>query len=87
MPMFDFVCAACGAKFEDLVRGDAPSACPKCGAGGARRQLSAPSPSRKKSFPFKPGPARPMPGMPFCGMQGCGAGCGEGCGEGQCPTA
>ncbi|MDR3358113.1 MAG: zinc ribbon domain-containing protein [Desulfovibrio sp.] len=85
MPMFDFVCAACGAKFEDLVRGGGPSVCPKCGAGGAERQLSAPSPPGKRAFPFKPGPARPMPGA--CGMRGCGAGCGESCGEGQCPTA
>jgi putative FmdB family regulatory protein len=74
MPMFDFVCAACGAKFEDLVRGDTPPVCPRCGAADTTRQLSAPSPLKTGAFPFKPGPPRPMGrGMPSCGASGCGA--------------
>lgn len=34
MPLFDFDCEACGARFESLVRpasyGDPPTACPSC---------------------------------------------------------
>ncbi len=34
MPLFDFECAACGARFEALVRaashGDPPTSCPSC---------------------------------------------------------
>jgi putative FmdB family regulatory protein len=37
MPLYDFVCPACGGVFEDLRRADAPDpACPGCG-GTARR--------------------------------------------------
>jgi len=40
MPLYDFVCAACGRVFEELVPADAPApACPGCG-GGARRRMS-----------------------------------------------
>ncbi|MDR1776593.1 MAG: zinc ribbon domain-containing protein [Desulfovibrio sp.] len=85
--MFDFVCLSCGTRFEELTHGDKNPVCPKCGAGGVKRQMSVPAPPQKKAFPFKPGPARPMPGMAGCGMPPCGApscgmgGCGTGCGE------
>ena len=32
MPMYDFVCTACGHTFEDLVSGEATPPCPRCGA-------------------------------------------------------
>lgn len=75
MPMFDFVCTACGHRFEELVSGtgEAPS-CPVCGKA-SQRQLSAPSPLKKGAFPYKPGPVRPMgAGMPHA----CGGACGCG---------
>jgi len=44
MPIYEFECARCGERFEELVgAGEAP-ACPACGADGARRLLSAVSP-------------------------------------------
>lgn len=76
MPMFDFVCTACGHKFEELVSGDDAPACPQCGAG-TERQMSVPSPLKTGAFPYKPGPVRPLgSGMPpSCASGGCG-GCG-----------
>lgn len=88
MPMFDFVCASCGAKFEELIRNsgtaDSPSspACPTCGHNVAERQMSTPSPLKTGAFPYKPGPVRPMSqgGMSPCAMTNMGGGCG-GCGQ------
>jgi len=76
MPMYDFVCTACGTKFEDLVFGNETPACPSCGSAATERQMSAPSPLKTGAFPFKPGPVRPMgSGMPAsCAAGGC-AGC------------
>ena len=63
MPMYDFLCTACGEKFEELVAGDGASpACPKCGSHATERQMSVPSPLKTGAFPFKPGPVRPMGG-------------------------
>ena len=39
MPLFDFVCRACGHKFEALVRGTTP-ACPACKSSDLEKQLS-----------------------------------------------
>ena len=75
MPMYDFVCTACGHTFEDLVSGEATPPCPRCGAA-TERQVSAPSPLKTGAFPFKPGPGRPM-GQgrpPSCASGGCGTG-------------
>ena len=44
MPIYDFLCEACGATFEELVRGDAVPVCPRCGAGRPRRLLSQVAP-------------------------------------------
>jgi len=46
VPIYEFECAECEKRFEELLqRSDAPApACPNCGAGGARRLLSAVSP-------------------------------------------
>jgi putative FmdB family regulatory protein len=41
MPIYEFECDACGARFEELVRsGAAPPPCPSCGAVDVRRLLS-----------------------------------------------
>lgn len=75
MPMYDFLCTACGNKFEELVYDQAPPACPQCGSQATERLMSVPSPLKTGAFPFKPGPVRPMgQGMPSCGAGGCGAG-------------
>ncbi len=45
MPIYEFECEGCGARFEELVAVDsAGPACPSCGAERARRLLSSVSP-------------------------------------------
>ncbi len=42
MPIYEFVCDACGERFEELVAAGTQLAdCRSCGAAGARRVLSA----------------------------------------------
>ena len=45
MPIYAFACAACGHQFDRLQKlsDPDPAACPECGAGEVRRQLTAPS--------------------------------------------
>lgn len=43
MPIYEFVCEACGERFEELVEaGTEGVACRACGAAGAGRVMSAP---------------------------------------------
>lgn len=44
MPIYEFECGECGARFEELVAAGAPVACPECGAEPARRLYSQVSP-------------------------------------------
>jgi putative FmdB family regulatory protein len=48
MPIYEFECEECGARFEELVAvvavGDAAVTCPGCGSTRARRLLSNVSP-------------------------------------------
>ena len=45
MPLYDYVCAACGRRFEVIhgVHGDPPTSCPLCGEGPVRKAISAPA--------------------------------------------
>jgi putative FmdB family regulatory protein len=45
MPIYAFVCAACGHSFDRLQKlsDPDPDACPDCGASAVKRQLTAPS--------------------------------------------
>lgn len=45
MPIYDFECDACGARFEELARADELPPCPECGAPEPRRLLSQVSPT------------------------------------------
>ena len=48
MPIYEFECDACGARFEGLVDAGTESAtCRECGAEGARRRLSVFGTSRQ----------------------------------------
>ncbi|MBW1927280.1 MAG: zinc ribbon domain-containing protein [Deltaproteobacteria bacterium] len=48
MPIYEYVCTACGENFEELVLGSGTDIkCPKCGALGAQKKVSA--------FAFKSG--------------------------------
>jgi putative FmdB family regulatory protein len=40
MPLLDFECEKCSARFEQLVLGDRKPACPECGAEEVRRLYS-----------------------------------------------
>ena len=44
MPIYEFECGECGARFEELVAAGEAVACPSCGAEGARRLYSEVSP-------------------------------------------
>lgn len=48
MPIYEFECDACGARFEALVSaGTEAEACRECGAEGARRRMSSFGTSRQ----------------------------------------
>jgi putative FmdB family regulatory protein len=44
MPIYEFECWECGARFEELIAAEAAAACPACGSERTRRLLSAVSP-------------------------------------------
>lgn len=42
MPIYEFVCSACGKEFETLVRQSSPApGCPDCQSTDLRKKLSA----------------------------------------------
>lgn len=44
MPLYEYVCQACGKPFEKLLgfsQADQPQVCPSCGETHSRRKLSA----------------------------------------------
>ena len=45
MPLYDYVCAACGRRFEVIhgIDADPPASCPLCGKGPVRKAISAPT--------------------------------------------
>ena len=43
MPLYEYCCSECGARFDALraiADADAPIACPKCGSGSTGRMIS-----------------------------------------------
>jgi putative FmdB family regulatory protein len=44
MPIYEFECEACGARFEELVRAGAEVACKECGSERTRRLYSTVAP-------------------------------------------
>lgn len=44
MPIYEFECEECGARFEELVGAAATAPCPACGSERTRRLLSPVSP-------------------------------------------
>jgi putative FmdB family regulatory protein len=40
MPLLDFECEKCSARFEELILADGVPVCPECGAGEVRRLYS-----------------------------------------------
>jgi putative FmdB family regulatory protein len=45
MPLYEYVCAACGHRFEIIQKfsDGSPAACPSCGKGPVHRQQSSPA--------------------------------------------
>lgn len=43
MPLYDYACDACGARFELLVRAGAAPACPTCGSEALERLPTLPA--------------------------------------------
>jgi putative FmdB family regulatory protein len=43
MPIYEYVCEACGHEFEKLVRAGKTPACPSCGAEKLQRLFSLPN--------------------------------------------
>lgn len=80
MPMYEFVCAGCGASFEDICAADAPAPrCPSCGANNTERKISAPSQLKTGAFPYKIGPVHPAANKMARGISSCpsGGACGS----------
>ncbi len=49
MPIYEFACAPCGKKFEDLIirkSDEAEVRCPACGSQDVSRQISRPAAAR-----------------------------------------
>ena len=61
MPLFEFRCAACGARFEEIVSGDRKPECPKCGSTEAEKLLSGFAVGRGGSGPRPAAPPAPVP--------------------------
>jgi putative FmdB family regulatory protein len=40
MPIYEFECAKCGARFEELVRAGATTPCPQCKSSEVQRRYS-----------------------------------------------
>ena len=76
MPLYEFVCRACGHAFEELVSGREVPACPECSAGEAERQLSIFS--ARAARPETSARGQPAPGPGSCGT------CGDPRGPGAC---
>ncbi|MDX6512887.1 MAG: hypothetical protein QOE36_2391 [Gaiellaceae bacterium] len=71
MPIYEYACMECEGHFEELVRGDETPACPDCGAGNVRKQLSVFAASVAGSAAQSFGGGRSSGGC-------CGGGCGCG---------
>lgn len=64
MPLFEYHCTACGAKFDELVsRADETVACPTCHSLDTEKLLSVFAASVSGSS-----------ALPSCARPGCGAG-------------
>lgn len=78
MPIYEYVCSACGNRFDTLVFADEKVACESCGSKRVKKQFSP--------FAVHGGPTTGKAGAekPFC-AGGCGGGFDRGsCGSGMC---
>lgn len=73
MPIFEYLCRGCGAKFEVLVRGSDKAHCPKCKSTRLEQQLSAFAVAAGHGNGGSELASRPEPGG--CGNCGTGDAC------------
>ncbi len=73
MPLREFACRDCNARFEDIVSGEETSECPRCGSRRLNRLLST------FAVAGGQGPSREPSGEPGA----CGS-CGDPRGPGAC---
>ncbi|MBP5510190.1 MAG: zinc ribbon domain-containing protein [Kiritimatiellae bacterium] len=73
MPIYEYVCAACGKTFDHLAKSySAPApGCPACGSSRVEKQLSTFSQTSAT-----PAACRSCPSSEGGGGHGCGCGCG-----------
>jgi putative FmdB family regulatory protein len=67
MPIYEYICRACGADFEHLhpsLRDLTPPACPACGEPDVQRRFSAPAIRTGRGAPAPASEAQPAPGKP-----------------------
>ncbi len=48
MPIYEFECESCGARFEELIGAGQSAACPSCGAEETHRVFSSLSPPSRQ---------------------------------------
>jgi putative FmdB family regulatory protein len=68
MPLYEYLCEACGASVELLVRGGEQPKCSGCGSDRLAKQLSAPA------APVVGGSQLPIQQGGNCGRPQCGSG-------------
>ena len=77
MPIYEYICQSCEARFEKLVRRFSEEvACPTCASAAVDKQLSV----------FAVAGSKATPSFADCGAEACGEGaCASGpCGGGGC---
>ncbi|HUT10024.1 MAG TPA: zinc ribbon domain-containing protein [Thermoguttaceae bacterium] len=72
MPIYEYVCQACGREFEELLRGDEKPACPSCGKRRLKQQFSVAAAHAEGSQPSCPARETGACGVSNCAAGGCG---------------
>jgi putative FmdB family regulatory protein len=73
MPIYDYRCGGCGARFELLVRGEQQVTCPQCSGDNLERLMSL---TARPATGGKPADYSRL-GPPAGGGGCCGGGCGS----------
>lgn len=76
MPIYEYECPKCGARFEELVFGNDVPACPKCGAAETHKLLSCACFRTAGASDTAPSMSAPSSGKSSC----------AGCSGGNCST-
>ena len=73
MPIYEYICNDCGARYEQIVLSKtAKISCPKCASAKHTLQLSVFSAPAKNGSSDSAASGESMPAGACCGMGGCG---------------